>query len=165
MAPVATLHPLPRYVHADATPPDPMLNPARVRLAEAIAALDRARAEVESAAEPVRRLSDVIAEYDRQEAQVRELDDRDASAIGAWIASGREGPAPADTEAKSLTAVMVALRPELAAAKRTLPEKERLHIAAIERLGAAASIHAGGRLPESSPGASSRSPRPACRTG
>jgi hypothetical protein len=47
-----------------------MLNPARVRLAEAIAALDRARAEVELAAEPVRRLSDVIAEYDRLEAQV-----------------------------------------------------------------------------------------------
>ena len=65
-------------------------------------------AEVELAAEPVRRLSDVVAEYDRLEAQVRELDDRNASAIGAWIASGREGPAPDDdTDAKSLTARMV----------------------------------------------------------
>jgi hypothetical protein len=44
---------------------------------------------------------------------VRELDDRDASAIGAWIASGREGPAPDDSDAKWLTAAMVALRPEL----------------------------------------------------
>jgi hypothetical protein len=49
-----------------------MTNPARQRLAEAIAALDRAHAEVEIAAEPVRRLSDVIPEYDRLEAQVRE---------------------------------------------------------------------------------------------
>ena len=81
MTPVAaTLHPLPRYVRADAAPPDPMLNPTRQRLAEAIAALDRARGEVEIAAEPVRRLSDVIAEYDRLEAQLRALDDRDASA-------------------------------------------------------------------------------------
>jgi hypothetical protein len=39
-------------------------------------------------------------------AQVRELDDRDASAIGAWIASGREGPAPDDSDAKSLTAAI-----------------------------------------------------------
>jgi hypothetical protein len=106
--------------------------------AEAIAALDRARAEVEIAAEPVRRLSDVVAEYDRMEAQLRELDDHNASAIGAWIASGREGPAPDDSDAKSLTAAMVALRPELAAARRTLPEKEAQHGAAIQRLGAAA---------------------------
>jgi hypothetical protein len=79
----------------------------------------------------------VIAEYDRLEAQLRELDDRNASAIGAWIASGREGPAPDDSDAKSLTATMVALRPELAAARRTLPEKEAQHGAAIKRLGAA----------------------------
>jgi len=106
MTPVAAaLFPFPRTIDAS---PDPMLNPARVRLAEAITALDRARAEVELAAEPVRRLSDVVAEYDRLEAQVRELDDRNASAIGAWIASGREGPAPDDdTDAKSLTARMV----------------------------------------------------------
>jgi hypothetical protein len=48
----ATLHPLPRYLRDDAAPPEPTLNPARQRLAEAIAALDRARAEVELAAEP-----------------------------------------------------------------------------------------------------------------
>lgn len=81
----ATLHPLPRYVSADEAPPDPSLNPTRQRLAEAIAALDRARGEAELAAGPVRRLSDVIAEYDRLEAQVREVDDRDQSAIGPWI--------------------------------------------------------------------------------
>jgi hypothetical protein len=131
----AALFPFPRTVDAS---PDPMLDPARVRLAEAIAALDRARGEVELAAEPVRRLSDVIAEYDRLEAQLRELDDRNASAIGGWIAAGRDGPAPDDTDAKSLTARMVALRPELAAAKRTLPDKEQLHVAAVARLGVAA---------------------------
>jgi hypothetical protein len=131
----AALFPFPRTIDAS---PDPMLNPARQRLADAIAALDRARAEVELAAEPVRRLSDVVGEYDRLEAQLRELDDRNASAIGAWIASGREGRAPDDSDAKSLTAAMVALRPELAAARHTLPEKEQQHQAAIERLIVAA---------------------------
>lgn len=135
MTPVAAaLFPFPRTIDA---PPDPMLNPARVRLVEAITALDRARAEVELAAEPVRRLSDVVTEYDRMEAQVRELEDRDASAMGAWIAAGCQGPAPDDTDAKSLTARLVALRPALAAARRTLPEKEAQHGAAIQRLGAA----------------------------
>ena len=54
----------------------------------------------------------------------------------AWThaaASGREGPAPDDSDAKSLTAAMVALRPELAAAKRTLPDKEQLHVAGRRR--------------------------------
>ena len=59
-----------------------MLSPTRQRLAEAIAALDRARAEVELATEPVRRLSDVIAEHDRLEVQLRELIDRDQAATG-----------------------------------------------------------------------------------
>ena len=39
----ASLYPFPRFVDADAAAPDPMTNPARQRLAEAIAALDRAR--------------------------------------------------------------------------------------------------------------------------
>jgi hypothetical protein len=133
----ATLHPLPRLVSADEIP-DPSLDPTRQRLAETIAALDRARAEVELAAEPVRRLSDVVSEYDRLEAQVRELDDRNASAMGAWIAAGCLGPAPDDSDAKSATARLVALRPALAAARHTLPAKEKLHTAAVARLSAAA---------------------------
>jgi hypothetical protein len=56
--PLATLHPFPHYVEdVDAALPDPITNPARQRLVETIAAIDRARAEVELAAEPVRRLS------------------------------------------------------------------------------------------------------------
>jgi hypothetical protein len=52
-----------------------MLNPARLHLAEAIAALDRARGAVELATAPVQRLTDVIAEGDRLTTQLRELVD------------------------------------------------------------------------------------------
>jgi hypothetical protein len=117
-----------------------MPNPARQRLAATIAALDRARAEVELAAQPVRRLSDVIAEHDRLATQLREPIDRDRAATGAWLASGRVGADPgcdaADTRA--LSGQVAALPPELAAAQRTLPETEQQHQAAIERLGVAA---------------------------
>jgi hypothetical protein len=91
---VAEFHPVPRVLR-DA-PPDPLPNPARQRLAETIAALDRARGAVELAAEPVRRLTDVIAEHDRLAAQVRERIDRDQTATGAWIAGGRVGADPGD---------------------------------------------------------------------
>ena len=53
---MATLHSFQLLV--EGAPPDPLLNPTRQRLAEAIAALERARAEVKLSAEPVRRLSD-----------------------------------------------------------------------------------------------------------
>ena len=72
---VASLHPLPRLLQPDAVTPDPMPNPARVRLAEAIVALDRARGAVELATAPVQGLTDVIAEGDRLTTQLRELVD------------------------------------------------------------------------------------------
>jgi hypothetical protein len=138
---VATLHPLPRYVREDAAPPDPMVNPARVRLAEAIAALDRARGAVELAAEPVRRLSDVVAEHDRLAAQLRELVDRDQALMGDWIADGRVGADPGDAaDTRALSERIAAMQPELAAAKRPLPEKEALQRAAIASFGEAAAL-------------------------
>jgi predicted DNA-binding WGR domain protein len=132
----AELHPFPRVVEAL---PDPVACPVRQRLAEAIAAFDRARGAVELAAEPVRRLSDVIAEHDRLAAQLRELVDRDQAATGAWIAGGRQGADPGDAaDTPSLVDRVAAMQPELAAARRTLPAAEQRHRAAIERLGAAA---------------------------
>jgi hypothetical protein len=135
---VATLHPFPVVV--EGAPPDLSLNPTRQRLAEAIATLDSAHAEVELAAEPVRRLSDVIAEHDRLAAQLRELRDRDETATGAWIASGRQGADPSGDAAdtRSLSDRIAAMQTELAAARRTLPEAEQQHQAAIARLGEAA---------------------------
>ena len=135
----ATLHPLPRFVSAEAAPPDPILNPARVRLAEAIAVLDRARAEVELAAEPVHRLTSVVDEHALLMAQLHELQDRDAGLTGRWIAGGRVGADPGDAvDTRALTDQIAAMQLELAAARRTLPDAEQQHRGAIERLGAAA---------------------------
>ena len=121
-----------------------MPNPARVHLAGAIAALDRARGAVELAAEPVRRLTDVIAEHDRLAAQLHELIDRDQTATGAWLAGGRVGADPVDAaDTRALGERIAAMQPELAAAKRILPEKEAAHRAAIERLRDAAAARRG----------------------
>ena len=141
--PVAEFHPFFPRVVPDAPPPNPTLNPARVHLAEAIAALDRARGAVELAAAPVHRLTDVIVEGDQLTTQLRELVDRDQRATGEWLASGRVGPEPGDAaDTRALRARLDAMQPELAAAQRSLPEKEALHRAAIERLGEAAAARA-----------------------
>jgi hypothetical protein len=73
---VATFHSLPRVVRDDA-PPDPVLTSARHRLRQAIAAVNHARRETETAAERVGRLTDVIGEHDRLQVQLRELYARD----------------------------------------------------------------------------------------
>jgi hypothetical protein len=59
---LAEFHSLPRSVDRDL--PDP-LTPARHRLRQAIAVVDRARRETEASAERVNRLSDVISEHGR----------------------------------------------------------------------------------------------------
>ena len=136
---MATLHPLPLRLQADAVTPDPIPNQARVRLAEAITALDRARGAVELAAQPVHRLTEVIAEGTALDAQLVGLVDRDQQAIGEWIAGGRIGFEPGDAaDTRALRARIEVMRPEYAAAQRALPEKEALHRLAIERLGEAA---------------------------
>ena len=141
--PVAEFHPFFPRVVPDAPPPNPTPNPAQVHLAEAIVALDRARGAVELAAAPVHRLTDVIVEGDQLTTQLRELVDRDQRATGEWLASGRVGPEPGDAaDTRALRARLDAMQPELAAAQRSLPEKEALHRAAIERLGEAAAARA-----------------------
>jgi hypothetical protein len=131
---LATFHSLPI---AQEAPPDP-LTPARHRLRQTIAAVDHARREAEAAAEQVRRLTDVIGEHDRLQAQLRELYERDQAVRGEWIAGGRNGPDPgtaADTA--RLNDRIVAMHDELAAAKGTLPAKEAVHRAMISRVQAA----------------------------
>ena len=59
---LAEFHSLPRSVDGDL--PDP-LTPARHRLRQAIAVVDRARRQTEASAERVNRLSDVISEHRR----------------------------------------------------------------------------------------------------
>ena len=83
---MATFHTLPLAARDAA--PDP-LTPARHRLRQAIAPVDRARRETEPAAEQIHRLTAVVAEHDRLQAQLRELYTRDQAARGEWIAGGR----------------------------------------------------------------------------
>jgi hypothetical protein len=130
--PVATFHTLPLAARDAA--PDP-LTPARHRLRQAIAAVDRARRETEAAAEQIHRLTAVVAEHDRLQAQMRELYTRDQAARGEWIAGGRIRADPGNAaDTRSQNDRIVAMGDELAAAKATLPEKEEAHRAAVSRL-------------------------------
>ena len=79
-----------------AAPQPDELTPARHRLRQTIAAVDRARRDTEAAAEQLHRLTDVIGEHDRLQAQLHELMSRDQAARGEWIAGGRVGPDPGD---------------------------------------------------------------------
>jgi hypothetical protein len=136
MTPLATLHPLPLYVRAEAAL-DP-LEPTRQRLAEAITALEHAHGAVELAAEPVHHLTEILTEHDRLQGQLHELVDRDEKLTGEWLAGGRIGPHPgAAADTQQLHDQIVRMGAEVAAARRTLPVKEQLHRAAIERLGEA----------------------------
>jgi hypothetical protein len=87
---MATLHSLP--VAREAAPD--LLTPARHRLRQTIAAVDRVSRETEAAAEQVHRLTDVVAAHDRLQAKLGELYDRDQAATGQWIAGGRIGLDP-----------------------------------------------------------------------
>jgi hypothetical protein len=108
---MATLHSLP--VAREAAP-DP-LTPARHRLRQTIAAVDRVSRETNAAAE-----------------QLHRLYQRDQAARGEWIASGRVGPDPGDAaDTRSLNARIVAMQDEFAAAKATLPAKEQVHRDAV----------------------------------
>jgi hypothetical protein len=132
---LATFHTLP-IAARDAAPDS--LTPARDRLRQAIAAVDCARRETEAAAEQVHRLTDVIGEHDRFQAELRELYTRDQAARGEWIAGGRNGADPANpADTARLNDRIVAMGDELAAAKATVPGKERAHRQAISRLQAA----------------------------
>jgi hypothetical protein len=132
---LAELHALPW--HKQGPQPDE-LSPARHRLRQSIAAVDRARRDSEAAAAQLNRLTDVIAEHDRLQAQLRELYQRDQAARGEWIAGGRVGRDPGDAEdTRVINDRIVGMGEELAAAKAVLAAKEELHRAAVARLQAA----------------------------
>jgi hypothetical protein len=87
---MATLHSLPLLERVASDP----LTPARHRLRQTIAAVDRVSRETEAAAQQQHRLIDVIGEHDRLQAQLHELMSRDQAARGEWIAAGRIGREP-----------------------------------------------------------------------
>lgn len=129
---MASLHTLPLAARYSA--PDP-LTPARHRLRQTIAAVDRVRREAEAAAEQIHRLTGVVAEHDRLQAQLLELCKRDQAARGEWIAGGRIGLDPGNAaDTTRLNDRIVAMGDELAAAKATLPRKEEAVRAAVSRL-------------------------------
>jgi hypothetical protein len=117
--------------------------------------VDHSRREAEAAAEQVCRLTDVIGEHDRLQAQLRQLYERDQAVRSEWIAGGRNGPDPgAAADTARLNDRIVAMHDELAAAKGTLPAKEAVHRAMISRVQAA-QVKASALLP--SPRSRSRS--------
>ena len=133
---LAELHALP-WRNKQGPQPDE-LSPARHRLRQSIAAVDRARRDTEAAAAQLNRLTDVIAEHDRLQAQLRELYQRDQAARGEWIAGGRVGRDPGDAEdTRAVNDQIIAMGEELAAAQAVLAAKEELHRAAVARLQAA----------------------------
>ena len=133
---LAELHALP-WRNKQGPQPDE-LSPARHRLRQSIAAVDRARRDTEATAAQLNRLTDVIAEHDRLQAQLRELYQRDQAARGEWIAGGRVGRDSGDAEdTRVVNNQIVAMGEELAAAQAVLAAKEELHRAAVARLQAA----------------------------
>jgi len=107
-------------------------------LRQAIARCDRARLEAEASAERVNRLSDVIGEHGRLQAQLNELYQRDQAARGEWIAGGRLGRDPGNAaDTRALNDCIVAMQDELVAAQATLPGKESAHRETVARLQAA----------------------------
>ena len=131
---MATFHTLPLAAR-DAAPDS--LTPARHRLRQTIAAVDRTRRDTEAAAEQLHRLTDVVSAHDQLHAQLHELMSRDQAARGEWIAGGRIGRDPGDAaDTRALNNKILGMQDELAAAKATLPAKEKIHRDAVSRLQA-----------------------------
>ena len=104
---------------------------------QTIALVDRARRDTEAAAEQLHRLTDVVSAHDQLHAQLHELMSRDQAARGEWIAGGRIGRDPGDAaDTRALNNKILGMQDELAAAKATLPAKEKIHRDAVSRLQA-----------------------------
>jgi len=109
-------------------------SPARAQLAFAIAELARAGAELTEAQEPALRLSAVIAEAARREAEIAALRAADEARLGAWLAEGgahpRPEPDPATIAAEGRSAASAA---DAVAARSALPAAERAFQHCAER--------------------------------
>jgi len=72
----------------------PALSPARQALADAIAAVAAANAEVERATAPLRRLEGLLSEQGQLEARLAGYREEHDRAVGAWRAGGCAGERP-----------------------------------------------------------------------
>jgi hypothetical protein len=115
---MAELHPLPLPWRTKEAPQPDALTPARHRLRQTIAAVDRARRETEAAAEQLHRLIDVFGQHDRLQAQLHELVSWDQAARGKWIAGGHIGRDPGDAaDTRAHNDRIIAMQDEFAAAR------------------------------------------------
>jgi hypothetical protein len=107
-------------------PENAVRSPARAQLADAIAALALAEAELAAAQEPAMRLAAIIAEASGQETQLAALTAAEERQLGSWLAGGgadpRPKPNPAITAAEQRNKTLSA---NAAAARTALPAAER----------------------------------------
>ena len=102
-------------------------SPARARLADAIAALALAEAELAAAQEPAMQLAAIIAEASGQEAQLAALTAAEKRQLGSWLAGRGADPRPklnpaiitAEQRNKALAADAAAARTALPAAEQS----------------------------------------------
>jgi hypothetical protein len=101
-------------------------SPARAQLADAIAALALAEAELMAAQEPAMRLAAIIAEAAGQDAQLAALTAAEERQLGSWLASGGVDPRPESNPAIAATEQRnKALAANAAAARTALPAAEQ----------------------------------------
>jgi hypothetical protein len=107
-------------------PENVVRSPARARLADAIAVLALAEAELAAAQEPAMRLAAIIAEASGQETQLAALRAAEERQLGSWLAGGGADPRPepnpgiAAAEQRNKT-----LAADAAAARTALPATEQ----------------------------------------
>jgi hypothetical protein len=114
----------------------PSLSPARLALADAIAAHRAALALLEAAQTPLRRLQEPIDEFARVDGRLAEIDRANDADVGRWIAAGSQGGRPMPpAEVVGLRQLRDTLLPDATAARLALPaaqaEFQRVAQAAI----------------------------------
>ena len=107
-------------------PENAVRSPARARLADAIAALALAEAELAAAQEPAMRLAAIIAGASGQETQLAALTAAEERQLGNWLASGGVDPRPEPNPAIAAAAQRSkTLAADAAAARTALPAAEQ----------------------------------------
>ena len=122
----------------DAPTAAPPLPPGRAALSDAIASFYAARAELEAASQPVRRLQEIITELDHAERDLEIIDREHERVVGAWLASGSPGEKPLPPAHRvGLAQRRDGLLPDSVAAETALPAARELEQRAAETAAAA----------------------------
>jgi hypothetical protein len=115
-------------IHALWSEPAETLSPARQRLRDAVAALDRAQCEAEDSTKPLRRLDQVTAEVAELEHEIARLQSEDSATLGRWIAEGSIGPRPGPSASTVATEQrLTELQPAVRAVASALPAAQEAH--------------------------------------